>query len=90
MASFIQPLDLQTIFQGYFAGTALLFAIILIIFVGYLASRMKMNSNITFIMILLLATLLAPFLPFFEGFRILLYIVIAAIVLQLISEITKK
>lgn len=60
MISMVQPLDLQTIFVNYFAGSTTLFFIIAFIFFSYMAAKFRMTGTI-------FLTLLMVFVIFMFG-----------------------
>lgn len=54
----INPLDLQSILVEHLAGSITIFVILSMIMIGYLASKFRMNSGITFMMLMLFFTTL--------------------------------
>jgi hypothetical protein len=67
--AFVQPLDLQTIFVNYFAGSMTIFFFIIMAVLAYLAAKFRMPNQITLIMIVL-------FVIFFASYYSLLYVIV--------------
>ena len=58
---FLEPLDLETIFVNYFAGSREIFFFIAMALFGYLAARFRMPNQIFLILIGLFIILMQPF-----------------------------
>lgn len=61
--TFIQPLDLESIFVNHLAGTANIFLFISMIVIATLAGRFRMNNTVAGIMFVLFAIMLSAFMP---------------------------
>jgi len=67
--AYIEPLDLQTIFVNYLAGSMVIFFFLMMAVLAYLAARFRMPNQITMIMI-------ALFIVFFATYYSLLYVIV--------------
>ena len=61
--TFIQPLDLESIFVNHLAGSGKIFLFISVIIIATLAGRFRMNNTIAGIMFVLFAVMLSSFMP---------------------------
>ena len=61
--TYVQPLDLQTIFVNHLAGTQKIFVFISVIIIATLAGRFRMSGVVTGVMFVLFALMMAVFMP---------------------------
>jgi hypothetical protein len=57
----VQPLDIETIFINYFAGSAMIFVVLAMIFYAYLGAKYRMPNGVFGIFMALFIILLAGF-----------------------------
>ncbi len=55
----VQPLDLETIFVNYLAGSMTIFFFLFLAFLAYLASRLKMPNRILIVLVGLFVVMFA-------------------------------
>jgi len=83
----VQPLDLQTIFVNYVAGSMAIFFFLTILVFAYLAARFRMPNQVFLILI-------AIFVIFMANFYSLLYVLLIFLVgiffYQIISRVIKS
>jgi len=61
--TFIQPLDLESIFINHLAGTGRIFIFISVIIIATLAGRFRMSNTIAGVMFVLFTIILSAFMP---------------------------
>ena len=84
----IEPLDLQTIFVNYFAGSMDIFFFIALIFFAYLAARFRMPNSIFLVMMGLFVVLMAGL--GYDLFYVLVIFIVAWFFYHVISKPLKQ
>ena len=87
MTSWVQPLDLQTIFVNYLSGTWEIFSFIAILVIAALAATFRMPNQIYALILVLAGILLYGWIG--GGFYIIIVLLVGIAVFWAISRIVK-